>query len=332
MDVSIFHRLSLFIILIAGTYLYSQTAFSRDGYLYEVEFSQLGQSYLDLLDGLPTDDLQKLPADKRAACVSRYQGILNDGLIDIRFALGYFDWTTGGSVDNYGLSPSMDIGAFAALSDLLTSRCTGNLRLCGFKQDSKNPYLFYREVIVFGQRYTARIEMHFASVTEYYSKNIGSYKTQQVERTQFMDAFFANSLQTADAVFYFGHSRNGGGPDFAPPRLNSANKVDYRGYYEVYRPGLKKLLTALSDPNHQTKIFGLMSCDSRDHFLQKIRNVAPQTGVITSTAVLNVDQVYTAMLGAADALLRGQCQKSFYQELRMTPENREFITMDGMFE
>ncbi len=302
------------------------------GYLYQPEFQRMTDAYLRLLDGFPTDKLNNLPSDQKAACVDRYNGILNDGLIDIRIALGYFDWSTGSAIGNYGLSPSMDLGAYAAIKDMLTNRCRGNLRICGFKQDGKNPYVFTRDVMVLGQKVQARVEMHFSSATEYYSSNIGKYSADQKERTQFMDNFFASALQNADATFYFGHSRNGGGPDFSPPRLTSKNKVDYSGYYEVVRPGFKKMISALSDGSKQTKIFGLMSCDSRDHFLSKLRATAPHTGVITSTAVLNVDEVYTAMLGAIDALLRGQCQKSFYKELRMTDRNQQFITMDGMFE
>ncbi|MDG0817135.1 hypothetical protein [Bdellovibrio svalbardensis] len=335
MNVSFFKHILWTLILASSVNAWAwpwSRAPKTETYLYQPEFQRMGQSYLDLLDGFPTDKLSSLPADQKAACVDRYSGILKDGVIDIRLALGYFDWTTGTPVGNYGLSPSMDLGAYAALKDVLTNSCTGSLRICGFKQDPKNPYIFTREVVVFGQKYRARVEMHFSSATEYYSSNVGKYANDQRERTQFMDNFFASALQNADATFYFGHSRNGGGPDFSPPRLTSKNKVDYDGYYEVVRPGFKKMLSALSNGSSQTKIFGLMSCDSRDHFLGKLRGAAPKTGVITSTAVLNVDEVYTAMIGAIDALLRGQCQKSFYKELRMTERNQKYITMDGMFE
>lgn len=336
MDVSIFRRILYTLILTsslsATAWPWTRSEVQNQTYLYQNEFQRMGKNYLTLLDNLPTDRLSNLPPDQRAACQNRYNGILKDGVIDIRIALGYFDWTTGATVGNYGISPSMDLGAYTAIKDLLTDSCFGNIKFCGFRQDPRNPYVFTRTVTIFGQQYPARVEMHFASATEYYSSNIGKYSREQQERTQFMDDFFASALQNADATFYFGHSRNGGGPDFAPPRLTRANKVDYDGYYEVYRPGFKKVLSALSDSSKQTKIFGLMSCDSRDHFLKKLRAAAPHTGVITSTAVLNVDEVYTAMLGASDALLRGQCQKSFYKEMRMTERNQKYITMDGMFE
>lgn len=301
-------------------------------YLYEQEFRNMGKGYTALLEDLPNDNIAKLPSDQQQMCRQRYDGILNDGVIDIRVALGYFDWTTGSTVYNYGYSPSMDLGGYAALKDLITSRCSGNLRICGFKQQSpNNPYVFTRNVTLFGKQYPVRLEVQFSSATEYFESNTGKYANQQQQRTAFMDKYFADALQNADATFYFGHSRNGGGPDFAPPRLTKARKVNYDGYYEVVRPGLQKMMAALNSQK-QTKIFGLMSCDSRDHFWRKLRTAAPHTGVITSTAVLNVNEVYTAMIGAVDAILRGQCQKTFYRELRMTERNQQFITMDGMFE
>jgi hypothetical protein len=329
-----FFRIFLILILSLFGFFEIEAKASRisDGYLYEREFYYLGLDYLSLLEELPTDDLTKLPQTQRTACEKRYTDILSDGVIHIQIAVGYFDWTTGKEVGSYGLSPSMDPGAFSALDSIITDHCSGNLRLCGFKRDPSNSHLFRRDLNIFGKHYRAEIEMYYSSESEYYFDNIGYLKSQQKARTATMDSFFADGLQNSDAIFYFGHSRNGGGPDFAPPRLNRFNKVDYDGYYEIYRPGFKKLLQALSDPLKQTKILGLMSCDSRDHFLKPIRKAAVKTGVITSTAVLEINNVYTAMIGAIDALLRGQCQKSFYKELRMTPGNQLYITMDGMFE
>ncbi|WP_291515643.1 hypothetical protein [Bdellovibrio sp. ArHS] len=316
--------------------LAASTASARGTYIYEARFDVMGRNYLDRLDDKATDNLDALPASKRALCVQRYKDILDDGQIDIRIALGYFDWTTGSNVyaegRSFGLSPSLDLGAFAALRKLLLSPCSGRARFCGFTQDPSNVYRFRREVIVHGVKYPARIDVHFSSATEFLESNLGRMSREQNERTSFMDSYFAKALENADAVFYFGHARNGGGPDFSPPVfVRGRNKVDYDGYYEVQRPGLKKMLAALSGPK-KTPILGLMACNSRDHFLKKVRATAPHTGVITSLDVLNVDEVYTATIGGIDAILRGQCQQTFYQSLRLTPNNQKYITMDGMFE
>lgn len=333
-------KIFLSVILLVGAFAVNAEAWfgrkSRGGYLYESTFYNQGSSYIDLLDDKPTDVISTLPADKQRICLQRYKGILEDNIIDIRIALGYFDWTTGRIVkaegQNYGFSPSLDLGAFEALKDLLTSRCYGNSRFCGFKIDPNNANRFSREVVINGKTYVARIDMNFGSQTEYLDDNRFTNKTAQTQRTTFMDDFFARGLQNADAIFYFGHSRNGGGPDFSPPIfVKGLNKVDYAGYYKPNRPGLKKMVAALSN-GKQAPIIGLMSCASRDHFLTKLKTIAPNSGIITSMDVLQVEVVYTAMIGGVDAILRGQCQSSFYQSLRMTDDNREYITMDGMFE
>jgi hypothetical protein len=188
-----------------------------------------------------------------------------------------------------------------------------------------------KDVTIQGRQIRARVQMYFSSASEYLSQNVGSQGYQQRSRTDFMEGFYARALQEADAAFYFGHSRNGGGPDFAPPLFyRGKNKVNY-GYYESERPGFKLMLDALNN-GKQADVIGLMSCASRMHFWKKLRSTAPHSGVITSTSVINVDEVYTAMLGGIDSLLRGQCQKTFYKSLRMTSRNAQYITMDGMFE
>ncbi|MFM6927339.1 MAG: hypothetical protein ACKOX6_02700 [Bdellovibrio sp.] len=302
-------------------------------YLYEKNFRNLGKSYINKLEDFPTDNINALPESQQQACLQRYSTLINDSFLDIRISIGYFDWTIGKEVRdgtrNYGLSPSLDLGAYEAVKDLLTSRCSGNARFCGFNQDGD--YSFTKDVNIQGRQVRARILMSFSSESESFDNNLAS--PSQVTRTKYMESFWAQSLQRADASFYFAHSRNGGGPDFAPPVLiPGQNKVNYNGYYKVYQPGFKKMLAALNSGNGQARIIGLMSCDSRDHFLRRLRTTAPHSGIITSTNVVTVERVYTAMIGAIDALLRGQCQKSFFKELRMTSENAENITMDGMFE
>lgn len=258
-------------------------------------------------------------------------------MIDIRIALGYFDWTNGSQIKmngrNYGYSPSIDPGAYAALRRIMTSSCPGKAQFCGFKKDSGNPYRFTKKVKIQGREYTAKVDMVFSSVSEYLDVNTtGKYSGDQRSRSQSAKGFFNSALQNADVVFYFGHSRNGGGPDFNPPIfISGTNKVNYNGYYKVERPGLRNLVSNLGS-GKQPAILGLMSCNSRNHFLSSVSNTAPRTGVISSMDVLEVDGVFTALIGGADAVLRGQCQKTFYQSLRLTSFNQRYITMDRMFE
>lgn len=303
--------------------------------LYERDFSNLGHDYLRSLGRLDTDRADRLSSAQRASCLNRYNKMTSDGVIDIRILMGYFDWTMGKPVNkdgtNYGLSPSIDPGAYQAVSKILTGRCPGDAEFCGFNQESA--YRFTKRVNIQGRSVLARVEMYYASVSEYLNSNKGQYSAEQQQRSAAALAQFTSALKNADVVFYFGHSRNGGGPDFNPPIfIPGTNKVNYGGYYKANRPGLKRMIAALSAGPRQPAILGLMSCDSRDHFLSSIRRVAPRTGVISSLNVLQVDGVYTAMIGAADAVLRGQCQPGFMESIRRTSFNAKNITMDGVFQ
>jgi len=302
--------------------------------LYEQDYKGLGSSYLRSVGRLDTDRLDDLSSTQKAKCLNRYGKIISDGVLDIRILIGYFDWTIGTEVlkdgKNYGLSPSLDPGAYQALRRILTGRCPGDAEFCGFNQDSA--YRFSKRVNIHGKSVLARLDMYYASVTEFLSENTGIFANEQKERSLATKAQFNSALKNADVVFYFGHSRSGGGPDFDPPVfIKGTNKLNYGGYYKANRPGLKNMIAALSSSSHQPAILGLMSCDSRDHFLSSLRRVAPNTGVITSLNVLEVNGVYTAMIGAGDAVLRGQCQPGFLKSIHRTDFNAKNITMDGVF-
>lgn len=308
------------------------TSAQAQGLLYEGSFDVLAKNYIELLEKVPADNWAETAPGKREFCQQRYEGLLEDGVLDIRIAVGYFDWTTNLPTTAYGVSPSIDPSAFVSLRKFLLSPCRSNSRFCGFVQDPSNMQAFMRYVQIQGQTYLARIEIQYSSATEYLSMNLGQARGLQQMRTQYAERFFANALQKADAALYFGHSRDGGGPDFAPPVfIQGQNKVDYQGYYIPRKIGLQKMVEALSDADQPAPVIGLFSCDSRGHFLREIREAARESGLISSTAVINIEEAYTAMIGATDALLRGQCN-SFYKSIRLTPNNAKSITMDGMFE
>lgn len=325
---TIFRKFTLVLTIVLG-------ASSAQAYIYESTFLSLGKDYLSLVGRVPTDKVKRLFFREDEKCKKRYSQIWSDGVIDMRIVIGYFDWTTGTQVyyngQNFGLSPSIDLGAYSALREIITSPCPGRAEFCGFSQTS--PYRFTKMVSSQGRRFQARVEIVFASVSEYLSANTGRYSVEQQKRSQDAEASFHSALRNADAVFYFGHSRDGGGPDFSPPVFRrGTNKINYGGYYQVQKPGEKKMLAALASSGQRASILGLMSCDSRDHFLSKLKKVAPGMGLISSKDVLKVDGVYTALIGAADAILRGQCQKGFLDSIHRTDFNKRYIAMDRMFE
>jgi len=337
---------SLFLIFYAvSTLTMASSAFAQAttvgsapaGPLYSFYMTQAAESYIDSLKSMPTDEITSLDPEQQAICEKRYAGILKDGIIDIKIAMGYFDWSLPDPAPillgdkNYGWSPSIDLGIFASFRDFLVTPCEGTLQFCGFHQESKSSPYFTKYVTIRGQRYLARIEMRNASISEYLINNTQTNLAAQQAQSAAMDKFFADSFANSDVLIYFGHSRNGGGPDFNYPRILPNGHLDYANYYKRVRPGFTKMAVDLKASKTPPAIFALMSCDSRDHFFDSIRTLAPSMGVISSTAILNIKETFTATAGTIDAVLRGQCQRSFYQEIRMDSSNQKFITMDGVF-
>jgi len=115
-------------------------------------------------------------------------------------------------------------------------------------------------------------------------------------------------LSTMDVVFYVGHSRNGGGPDFYPPHLTTAGLVEYP-WYEKNAPGVPFLVQALNTRvQGKLQMLGLMSCSSQSHFLSAIKTAAgSKVGIISSLNLVGDNQMSGSTLGAIHGILQFSC-------------------------
>lgn len=307
---------------LSGLYLLFSSSFVYASFPYENAF--------DLHASKSIQRLEILPIQQNGFCEGKYKEILNDGVLDIRVAFGYFDANAGFGFSSTDLS--VDRGADAALRTALLAPCRKNARFCGFQVDPQNSYALTRTVDIQGRTYTARVEIYHSSFTDSLRLNKNIYGPQQLQQTQYVENFFSSSLQTADATFYFGHSRFGGGPDFAMPvYIPGSNRLDYENYYLAQKPGLSRMIAALSGAPKPSSIIGLMTPDSYGYFLEQVRLAAPTPGIITSYGEITYLEVYSAMIGAIDGLLQGKCGSSYYQSLRLTKTHANAIFMDGSF-
>lgn len=286
------------------------SAANADGgtYGYGYLAPKLIQDYLREVDsGSPDEGPRK--------CESVYATALTKGVLDIRYALGYFDDSLGHDSIvagiNYGLSPSLDIEIFEALRSELTSRCLSfSKRLCAFKESGdprSGKVILTKQEKIQGKKIMVRITLTHASASPFFAQNKGALASRQSMLTLQSEENFFGGLKTADVVFYNGHSRNGGGPDFAPPILNSANKVNYKGYYEVKRPGILKALAALKQNPNQGVILGLFSCYSRKHFYNTFLQANPSQRMILSADDIDYFDSLKGSVGYLEGLLRGSC-------------------------
>jgi hypothetical protein len=266
------------------------------------------KTYLDQVD-------QNSPARGPDQCAPMYKPMTQKGVLDVRYALGYFDDSTGvervENGKNYGLSPSLDIAVFHALRQRLTAACEGNLQLCGFSESgdaNSGKVILQKNVRIQGDKVLVRITLTQASASESFTRNKGDLAGRQSFLTQQSEANFFDGLKTADVVIYNGHSRNGGGPDFNPPILRSSDlHVNYNGYYKVKRPGIKRTFANLKENPNPAFILGLFSCYSRRHFYNDFMKVDPKLRLILSADTIDYFDSLRGSVGYLEGLLRGSC-------------------------
>jgi hypothetical protein len=120
-------------------------------------------------------------------------------------------------------------------------------------------------------------------------------------RRNFLDGFRA-----ADAVFYNGHSRDGGGPDFGPPSLTSSGHVHYHRY-KTERPGLNQMLQRLKElgpTGTRASVLGLFSCLSDQYFTRRVRQIVPKISIISSSRLLYYEDALNDSFQALERALR----------------------------
>ena len=252
-------------------------------------------------------------------CRKFYGQVQKKQALDVRIALGYFDDTTGKETKlksgaSRGYSPSLDIVNFNALRSAITTDSHGvDQKLCGFKEVSSRQGLsiLERKTAVHGTFSTVRITLTQPSASYFFAANTGPLKATQKNLSRQSEENYFGGMGSADIVFYIGHSRNGGGPDFNPPLLDAGHEVRYTGYYERKEPGLEKLLTALAPRVNSEVIVGLFSCLSLDHFSRPLLEQNPNRKLILTDTVGKALSDYTTVtlgaLGFLEGFLRGRC-------------------------
>jgi len=261
-------------------------------------------------------------SERDDACLARYRAIREDGVIDVRIVFGYKD-----------VRPARFVGdryeRLMILSYLMLP-CPPGLLACGFSRDPHDAELFTRPLVIDGRRLKARVRVVHASAgpDDRENRNRDFFQAWQTQRARMA---FLDGIREADAVFYVGHSRDGGGPDFAPPRLGRENHVDY-AWYRKRRPGEKAMLAALTAPREGSlHLLGLLSCASSGFFTREIRAVAPRTGLLTSDRLLYYSDSLRNLLGALSALLGGACGRDFKTAVQARDPLRGAI-LNGFFE
>lgn len=274
------------------------------------------------------DELRSSTAGDRNAdpsCKSRYGKIFNKKTIKISFGFGYGDARPNSMVwDHY---------VYSALVKKLKGNCPLGVVTCGFSESKTEKDLFRKIVEGPTGETNSLIELRITkpSLSGDNSINMSSANAEKQMLTcaAANNKFMSEIANGADIVFYYGHSRDGGGPDFCPAKTLSNDHVNYP-YYRKNQPGFKNLLNAMElaktnkNPN---KVIGLFSCSSGPHFYKRMLKVNSSAGYIVTSRTATFHELSMDAYASLDNLLSQRCADGF--EDTFAP--RKATVLENMF-
>jgi hypothetical protein len=190
----------------------------------------------------------------RTDCESVLNRVFRRPVVDVRIVFGYKDARPARFVgDRYE--------RLALLATLL-GHCQGDRFDCGFHRSRSDADLLIKKVWGPDRRiYRVEVRLVNSSVGPDDDEN----RTDSWQRWQsdYAQSQFLEGLKDADVVFYNGHSRDGGGPDFSPPMLRADHHVFYLAY-QNQRLGVRNMSRALAESKSPPAVVGLFSCVSNN--------------------------------------------------------------------
>lgn len=302
-------------------------------------------------------------AGEHQACARTYNRIFEDGIMRVNIAFGYSDLH----------SRTLDFELYEATVDALSRSCGDRRTACGFKlvsgSNSRKAILeksFTRpsgEDLNHLQAVKIRMTVTHASANADDDANFADGKVSPAQKsaTRIAENVFFGGIrgievggvkERADVVIYYGHARDGGGPDFSPvPRewLDSEGKIDYEQYHRRktnYRTLIGALEAAQDAP---PSLIAILACYSHTHFSGKkvcadnskancaAKNLADfkaNTGYITTTDYSwfeNFEKTFGTVLDTVTGLKCLSGVKSNLGALRGLPEFKESYGVYGSF-
>jgi hypothetical protein len=238
------------------------------------------------------------------ACYQTYKNFYQNSDVNISIALGYGDTRPKSFV--------RDSVTAMALRRQLTDPCIANYNSCGFTQSPDDAEMLLKTITgPDGRPKTIHLRLTNPSLsTNDYGNRDKDHLAAQQAKSAASRAAFQHDLANSDAVFYLGHSRGGGGPDFSSPVVDGAGHPRYADY-QFSHPGLNDLLNNINAPPRKLKMLGMFSCDSQKHFYDKLHGAAPGLGLVTTNSIIGDGAQLRGALGALNGLVGMKCQQNF---------------------
>jgi hypothetical protein len=207
-----------------------------------------------------------------STCQNEYLDLFSKDEMTMTVVFGYDDLESKKTKDQYSLS---------LFVKTLTAKCgKWDQKMCGFKLKSINPHILTRKTFgPDGKVKTLKVITDASSLSDDDAQNRNN-PAQKIQSQKMRD-LFTSGLENSDVTFYHGHSRDGGGPSFAPPRLTSNGHVDY-DWYHKNKSDKRLMVNALAKNPGKSRIVGLVSCSSIRWFSHSIGKSAPATGIVAT--------------------------------------------------
>ena len=174
-----------------------------------------------------------------------------------------------------------------------------------------------------------RVLLHIVSSAVSANDDENRTQHEQREQSHLAEKEFLAALSQSDAVFYIGHSRDGGGPDFFPPRLTRDKHVDYP-FYVGSKESLSKVLKTLKGrPKEKPLLLGMMSCSSTAHFANELTNAFEKLTLISSSALIYYTEALSNTLSALDTFINRTCAVDISKNLKSPFSKLATINIKG---
>lgn len=266
--------------------------------LYAQDFAAALEEQMDILQNINYKTARDFNS---GACFRRYDKLLKDNTLNILIGFGYTDSVPHDLVYDWYM--------VNGLVRALTGPCRQGISACEFKR-SKDPYKFIRDIEgLDGRLHRVEVTLIRGSISGSHKDNMSpkNIARQQATCELATNKFFEEMMKGPEVVYYSGHSRNGGGPDFCPPKVLGNGHVDY-DWYERMNPGMNRMLDALARSTKDTHVLAMHSCSSISHFYRKVSAIKPQMAFLGSRFLLNMKSDFQNQYGSLDAILNLRCQ------------------------
>ena len=267
--------------------------------------------------------LARRSTDKRSKlCDQVYESLFNNRVFTIYIVFGYKD-----SRPQRFVADQLEK---MALIRHITQKCIGSYPICEFVRNSENTDLFEKAgVKPNGEQVKIKLWLVDSSVG--FDDEDNRKNPFQLWKSTMTKKKFQTGLREADIVFYNGHSRGGGGPDFSPPILKlDSSEVNYKLYHHN-RTGLQVTQEAVNlEKGSRVKVLGLFSCVSGEHFSGEIKSVNSKVALLTSEVLLYYVDAMRDSVAAMAGILSGYCQREMSGTLQ-NERGRSGSRLTGLF-